>query len=392
MTDWRPPSSITERSIRASRSMTNGTMDGKIISAFPVKTSSEAYFDYDESDETVEEEETSPRLLPWTDYFDLTPQTNSFFLSKKPWANPEMKDTLESRATIHIYWNGVFQRDLSYSLDGTLLRIDDINKAIRTGDTLTVKYFYEEGGAGGDGGDTSQTYRLEAWLESARLYESGFGYRVRAAGPMYQVTTGVNGGSLTMLSHRYATTQFLSGWTMNFRIPKDQTIPTDNVENMQWFLYTEDGSYTINRTDFTDYTRTGTPGGQVVGIKRYCGIGPDCLPDDQCPPPGLVLEAGRVFAPSVGPIGGTLIADGQKAIDMAKVMNTKYTTGIYAGEHRIAAMVAAVPAYVGGVPGLAGCRGPGGVNFDNTIWGREQYDIKAYSVKIGVTCVVTLKS
>lgn len=138
---WRPKATQHENIVRGIRNLRNGSMDGRILNVSPVRRVRDVGEDLGlDPDEFLEEE----FLYPFTDYFTYKKNVHTYDLTYVPYFQEEMEEKDAYKSSVHIYWNNIFQRDLSFSLRGNRLIINDEKKKLREGDSISVKYFYTE--------------------------------------------------------------------------------------------------------------------------------------------------------------------------------------------------------------------------------------------------------
>ena len=391
MAMWRPPSSNTERTIRAIRSMQNGSLDGRIVSAFPVRDWTDDpdndLMDADEVDASDTGEDVN--LQPYTDYFNLTTNgTLVFNLTFTPWFQSLMEAGTEDRATLHIYWNGVFQRDLSYSLYGSKLIIKDPDLEVRTGDVLSVKYWYnvdnptsDPDGPGGGSRYSYHTFQMECWMSSIEL-RPPYG---PLYGPIGGPPIGTNKGSLSMISTRYVELEFIADWWSTFRLPKGLTIPTGpSVRSIEWMVSYDPGADIYIKS--ADFYRKGDNPGDAIGRKDLCGLGQPCV--GECNPP-VLSSYPSTSAPTPGREGGVVMLSGAQAKTYASLANTT----LLSGEHYGFSVNRQSPhsnqtSY--GRCTLSFNDGAFVINVDDTLYGTYHIDLATYDIEIGVTCYVVV--
>ena len=390
--------------MRAIRSMQNGSIDGRIVSAYPVKPDVVEEEDYDQWDE-LDEEETDDgggggggdgiALKPWTDYYTAKSSTpvHTFGLSKTPYVNEKMASGTRDYSSVHVYWNGVFQRDMSYSLEDSVITVMDETMRIHEGDQLIVKYFYEQE----EGGQVDPNqYRMQCWFnrhETTPLDRPG--YYIFGAGTESATKVGINSGSITTLAGRYYTLQSTGSWNCAFRHVPGNPIPTgDDVKGITWRVSYDTGA-TISMDvpgGGPDLYIRGTNFGEIICHKTCCGfeVGGDgcyCGSDNL---PILAYEMQQApFNPTFGPIGGTVFCSGEYGIELAKYVNHRSRTG--PDTHGVWFNFE-MPVYPNTVPYNAGCTYAGGIaNAEDTIYGKHSHERATYNVKIGVTATVVRK-
>lgn len=231
MTAWRPKRTLEERTARAVQSMQPGTLQGRVGSARPVKQYNTDLDDPDDDDEVGEDtpgegggtDETGGNLLPFTDYYTVKSSgRQSFQLTYLPY--------LSDYRTVHLYWNDVFQPDSSWQLIEDYVIVDDETIDLKSGDVLTVKYWYNEEALHGSGGITGNLFFMECWMESY-THTEGYGPRITSGGAI----TGFNGGSIGITSLRHTDASFYGGVNFKFRKKtSDPKIPTTG--NVTWYL------------------------------------------------------------------------------------------------------------------------------------------------------------
>lgn len=408
MAQWQPKRTPQERNTRAIRSMQNGTLDGRVL-ASPVRFNPAGVADSDdESDAELGAVDDSITLLPYTDTFTPSNVDNlTFTLTHIPWSQPLMASGTRNKASVHIYWNGVYQRDLSYSLSGNILTVYNDSLQIRSGDSISAKYFYEEGA---EPDDTTTLYRMECWLELVPVDDGSSGglWMDRfLMGAVEAPPRGQNAGTIKMVSTRFKSMEFISSWRSAWRLPKGVTIPTDSsVESITWMidydpganvLVSSTGIYTDN-VQFLGNDIGTTVGGQAScsGAFSMCHVGTyyqpcsgaDIQNGANCTlcwqlawgsiPRVLSAQPGFAGAPSVGPTGGKIFSEGADGFTLARRANIVTEEGTHLSQ----AVQRSVPRR-GDLPRTCGS--------DDTIMGPYDFDVAAYDVKIGVTCVVVRK-
>ncbi len=397
---WRPRQTQDERLKRAIRSMQNGSMDGRVISAYPVKPrimedDYESEFE-DELEEDADDVELPPggvggdasSIKPWTDYLTVknTSPVHNFALTKTPWVQPEMSISTGSYSSVHLYWNGVLQRDISYSLDGSIITILDDRQDMRPSDTITVKYFFDL-----DGGQLDENMiRLECWFDSFSPKENRPGYYIFWDGIMEAPPTGSNFGKIKATAGRYQTLQSTGNWTCKYRNANGQKLPVgDDVAGITWRLSFDESASCRAFIGVTPGTGTsnywnhqGTNFGTMFCHHNSCDImGASCGPNEL--PTLLASSTAGPFNPSLGPIGGRVFASGEQGKVLAKHLNYN---------NRSESIRFEMPKYPGRVPhNDGGCTYGGGESGDDTLYGWSSYEVGTYDLKIGVTATVVMK-
>jgi hypothetical protein len=386
--------------------MQNGSIDGRIVSAYPVKPEIEDEEGYDEYDELDEEDpdgdgggggggDTGLDLKPWTDNYTVKGLNgaHTFGLSKTPWANPKMTENRRDYASVHLYWNGVFQRDLSYLLEDAVITVLDPEMKLRAGDELTVKYFYDTEKSGEV---DENTYRMQCWVESYTMVSPDRpGYYIFWAGTLNPPQLYSNTGTITTTAGRYYSLQITGSWNSRFRPIPGQRIPTgDDVAGITWRVNFDPGADIKIETPGDDFYVKGNDYGSILCHKTCCGFevggdGCDCgsnnLPllsyEPQNPP----------FNPTLGPIGGQVFAAGNNGIEIARYLNGRAERA--GNNDRYGYNVERqMPYYSPYVPYNTGCTYAGGIaNAEDTIYGKHSHETATYNVKIGVTATVIKK-
>lgn len=409
MAQWQPYRTPQERNTRAIRSMQNGTLDGRVL-ASPVRFDPNGYeADENDSDEGIDVGEDAPTLYPFTDTFNPSNSSNlTFSLTYAPWVQAEMPTTTRNRASLHLYWNGVYQRDLSYSLSGKVITIYNDSLQIRSGDVISVKYMYEDNV---EPDETTTLYRMECWLDSVSIkgeseytmWQDRFIGAATSAPPL-----GQNAGNISVCGTRFQGMEFLGGWESRWRAPKDMIIPTDSsIESMTWMVDFDPGAdirLSRNGVPIENYSFSGNDIGQSVGGQGSCSSAFSLCRDDQPPymrctiqdtidgfpcslcwqkiwgvlPKALNSQPAQAGLPSPGPTGGKVFSEGDDALLLARLANRYGADG-----NRFSFRVARRMPLRGDIPSTCAS--------DNTIMGPYNFDIGTYSVRIGVTCVVVRK-
>ena len=404
MTLWRPPRSQNERAMRAIRSMQNGSIDGRVVSAYPVKpeiTDEEGYDEYDELDEEDPDGDGGGggggddglNLKPWTDYYTVKGinGTHSFGLSKTPWAQPKMSENTRDYSSVHLYWNGVFQPDMSFLLESAVITVLDPTFQMRAGDTLTVKYFYD---VEKSGEVDENTHRMQVWYNSYDTVPVDRpGYNIFWASTFESSPTGSNSGKITTSAGRYYTLQLTGGWDSRFRHVPGSPIPTDDsVKGVTWRVTFDPGAdISIQTVTGADFYVKGNDYGTIYCHKTCCGfeVGGDGCSCGSAELPLLEYEVKNgPFNPSFGPIGGQVFLSGEQGLQFAKNLNLRTDRNPTFGWQINRQM----PKYDPVVPYNAGCTYAGGIaNAEDTIYGKHSHELATYDVKIGVTATVIRK-
>lgn len=403
MSLWRPPRTNGERAMRAIRSMQNGSIDGRVVSAYPVKPDVVEEEDYDTWEEGIDDATDGSgdgttdddSIKPWTDYFSIKGvyPVHDFALTKTPWVQEKMPNEVKSYASVHLYWNGVFQPDLSYSLENSVITLLDEGQRMRAGDVITVKYFYDQD----TGGEVDPNmFRMQCWFDRHDTTPVDRpGYNIFWAGVLEASKTGSNTGTITTTAGRYYSLQTSGGWLSRFRVPRNTTIPTgDDVAGITWRVSFDAGATIIidsPASGYDDFFVRGNDFGTIVCHKTCCGfeVGGDGCSCGSAELPLLRYDnTVGPFNPSFGPIGGTVFCTGDAGIQLAKHLNARNKPGDDYGY----IVKREMPLYPGPVPYNAGCTYAGGAaNAEDTIYGKHSHEKATYNVKIGVTATVIRK-
>lgn len=317
MSMWRPPRTTNERALRAIRSMQNGSMDGSVVSAKPVHP-----IRYDFSEITEPEGEIADPndptndnpLEPWTDVFTLkTDRSYVHTLSKSPYIQKKMNEKGDhpgNRSTIHIYWNNVYQKDLSYTLKGNTIFINDTSLSLKKGDVLSIKYWFIEGGNPRDPDEPiNMVIPLDVWVSG---YSSNFRGVLFQNGLIVPPTRGVNGGRTVFKGYLFSTLFFGKGTSIRYkyRLPEGidlSSIDPDECEFSLTFIARDQFKTVIDDKVFLenfamDY-RTELLSDECHGIWSFY-IGPQ-LPDGP--------DGGEIYPPAPSPygVGGITFAEGE---------------------------------------------------------------------------------
>lgn len=381
MTQWKPTTNMNARALRALRSMSNGSLDGSVVSAYPAKPAFLGDYEIDSGED--EGEDDQPELHPYTDYFTV-PATNKFVykLSFPPYVQTLMKIGTRNRATVHIYWNNVFQRDMAYTLSSNILTISDSRKQLRVGDEITVKYFYSDEDTEGIIVIPMDLYISQSPGGSPGTWHSGS----ELSPPLNQ-----NGGTWTTHIHTFSTISFNDVGEVGYEIIKPSGIDMPDpfeIESIYWTSQWDHNAFwTIQFDQITPMypnvfgtTRT-YPGVSPFGTitaKKECGMFVDMTGDDGWY--GAPVVNGP-YLPSSGPTDGDVWSTGDEASRIYKQIynGTRVRCYLSNGSSHVD--------FIGNDGDQCGCMGI--VCFDNTIYGIEEVVRQSYDCKIGITAYIT---
>lgn len=388
MSLWRPPRTMNERALRAIRSMQNGSIDGSIVSAQPVTNYSmfEDLLDNSDEDQTTSEDDLQDPLEPWTDTFTVKDtRVLKYTLSRLPYRQPKMAEGARNKSTVHIYWNGVFQKDASYRLQSKLLTITNAGKRIRVGDVLTVKYWFN------DTEDTENEYEvipLDVWVSStpreipSGLFPSGF---------EIAPTIGQNGGIIVHASHMFVNLHFGAGQHISYGYQYPSGVGPINTTDASFEFAVEWDRELTMGIGGKKFVPENPTIGDIIYQKDGCGgiwsFGGDFVGI----PPEWVVEPPGPFIPSPGPVGGEIFSDGVDALRLVRSLNNGLSQSAMVSIPKIRAPWNALGDCggkqcgccwnTGLFEGLAICN-------DDSVRGKQSIIRKSYDAKVGVTLYI----
>lgn len=323
---WRPPRTMNERAMRAIRSMQNGSMDGTVVSAKPVGSQPlipESEYEFE--DEVIDPEGPTPDtpLEPWTDVFTVGSNPSYVFtLSKRPYIQKKMEIKNlhpSNRATVHIQWNSVFQKDLSYSLKGKTLYLYDTQLSLKKGDKITVKYWFIDGGGDSSGDPEDRVdlvVPLDVWCSS---YVSNFGGALYQNGFVTTPTVGVNPGTVTFLGYAF-TNLFLgesASITYRYRLPKGLDLSSVNTDTHDFtFSYFAEEAMTTKANNKIFNPNATVPTSATVLNNQCHGLWSAYFPPQLDP----ITTTREIYPPMPSPhrVGGIVFAESEDAEEIFK--------------------------------------------------------------------------
>jgi hypothetical protein len=374
--------------------MQNGSLDGRVVSSFPVKD--RIPDDYDDSEETEEEEQdtggngsSEPALFAVTEYFDLSAHGQRTF----PLKYGPVLGYNRRYSSVHTYWNNVLQRDTTFQIGADQtdpqnkkywITIQDPAGWIRSGDILTVKYLTDTPtGGGGDNphacGDliTTRYKMLCAFGGGDALRELG---SVAVNGIQGGPSPGTNGGVLTVIDTIYTNTGFFTHFGGSFKLPKGESINLHGVVDAYWTI-----RFPLNaNASIFGFEWEGSGISGPIGQKANCGLGASYT--GEYPTHGSWNGTGSGEG-AIGPGGGIVTHTGGSAINLCQLVNVVRD---FEGNHQAVPMI--FSSAWGGWKGVNGGCGYSLLDdptfFDDTIYGKYSVHSTSYDMKLSAEVVV----